>query len=287
MSRTSRIQLTRPLFETHLGLRVLYCGRFRCRPDWAIKSIRFPVEMIGFFFVEKNHCWAVVNGRHLVLKQGDLLVLHGRDELTMGHDPAAPNTALSISLALKQGPVANTLLQRKFARRHRISNPREYVIRFDAILAGLASPLGIRDAMAAGALLQWIAYVLEETKAPLETRMSVEGNVVDKVLASQAWVMARLGKVVILEEWSREMGWHPVYFERVFKRETGLTPMRWLKERRMDAARQYLSGTAQTVTEIARAVGYADPFYFSRVYKMHFGRSPLRHRKSGMDFLGG
>lgn len=281
MPRRPAIREWRLLFETQLGVRVLYCGRFVCTPEWKIESDRLPSGMIGFFFLERNGCWAEVNGRRLTLHEGDLQVLRGGDLLRMGHDPARPITALSLSLAVQQGVVPNILLQRKFARRYRIRDPRQYVERFDAILASLQSSLAVRDWLVSGAVLQWLAYLLEETGAPLSPHAERGEGSVDRVLLAQTWASARLEKVLALDEWAKAVGWHPVHFERVFKQETGLTPMRWLEERRMEAARQYLSGTTKTVAEIAEAVSYPDPFYFSRVFRKHYGHPPLRYRKLG------
>jgi len=271
----------RLLFESRLRLQLLYCGRFVCKPEWKIESDRLPRGMIGFLFLEKNDCWSEINGRRMALHEGDLQVLRGGDLLRMGHDPAHPITALSLSLAIEQGVVPNILLQRKFNRRYRIRDRRRYVEKFDAILAALQSPLSVRDWAVDSAVLQWLAYLIEETAAPLSAETELGEGAVDRVLLAQSWASARLEKVLTLDEWAKSVGWHPVHFERVFKQETGLPPMRWLEEHRMAAARQYLSGTSRTVSEIAAAVGYSDPFYFSRVFRKHFGHPPLRYRKLG------
>lgn len=277
------IQHSRPLFESRLGLRLLFCGRFSCKPEWRIVSDRLPKDMIGFFFLEKNACWSVINGRRLALRPGDVQVLRGGDLLSMGHDPKKPVTALSLSLAVENGVVPNILLQRKFARRHRIHDRRKYVDRFEAILDALQSPLATRDWLVSAALLRFLAFLVEETNAPVLPDQGTAEGTVDRVLLAQAWAGARLDKVILLEEWARAVGWHPVHFERVFKQETGLTPIRWLEQRRMEAARQYLSGTGKSVEEIGAAVGYADPFYFSRVFRKHFGQPPARYRKLGFE----
>ena len=279
MAKLPAIRPWQPLFETRLGLQLLYCGRFRCQPDWKIESDRLPLDMIGFFFLEKNPCWSIVNGRGFTLPAGSLQVLRGGDLLRMGHDPARPITALSLSLAVQNAVVPNVLLQRKFARHYTIRNRVWYSARFDAILNALQAPLATRDWLVTAALLQFLAFLFDETNPPLLPDKSAPIGTVDRVLLAQAWASARLDQVIVLRDWARAVGWHPVHFERVFKEETGLTPIRWLEQRRLEAARQYLSGTGKSVEEIARAVGYTDPFYFSRLFRRHFGHPPARYRK--------
>jgi AraC-like DNA-binding protein len=85
---------------------------------------------------------------------------------------------------------------------------------------------------------------------------------------------------VTLADWSRAVGLNQVYFGRIFKRETGLKPMEWLNQRRLQMACQYLSATRKSVSEIADLCGFASQFYFSRVFRRHFGQSPLEYRKA-------
>jgi AraC-like DNA-binding protein len=246
----------------------------------AVPTSRLAADMITFFFVEKNACWVVVNGRKWELNQGQLIVVSGTDEFRSGHNPAKPHVSLSACLALQQGSVANTLLQRKFNRCYTWDHPARYRAEFDKVLGAFASRSAWRDLEIGGALLHWLAYVMSHLHAPLDPSAVHERAVVDRILAAEAWASSRLKQCVTLAEWARAVGLNPVYFGRVLRRETGLRPMEWLNERRLQMARQYLSGTSKSIAEIAEDCGFADPFYFSRVFRKHFGQPPLRYRKA-------
>lgn len=236
--------------------------------------------MMCFFFVEKSSCWVIINGRKLILNTGDLLVVSGADEFTYGHNPAKPHVSLSACLALQHGSVANTLLLRKFERRYSWKKPSEYVSEFERVLKMLGSASAYRDLEISGALLQWLAYVMSHLRAPLDHSFAGERSIVDKILTAEAWANARLKEVINLADWSRALKLNPVYFGRIFKRETGLRPMEWLNQRRLQMACQYLSGTTKSVGEIALACGFDSQFYFSRVFRRQFGQSPLQYRKA-------
>jgi AraC-like DNA-binding protein len=261
------------------GIRLHWFGRYAGYPDWSIPTARLAADMVSFFFVEKGSCWSIVNGRKWTLNEGDLFVVCGADEFTYGHNPAKPHVSLSACLALQQGSVANSLLQRKFERRYALPNPAEFVAQFEKVLTTLGSTLPYRDLQITGALLQWLAYVMSCLRPALDNSLATERSVVDKVLAAEAWANVRLQEVITLEEWARAVGLHPTYFRRILKRETGLSPMEWLNQRRLQMARQYLAGTRKSVAEIAQACGFQDQFYFSRVFRRHFGQSPLQYRK--------
>jgi AraC-like DNA-binding protein len=267
-------------YQTSLGLRVLWFGRDGGYPEWSVSTSRLAADMVCFFFVEQNRCWAVINGRRLELKPGDLLVVSGGDEFSYGHDPAAPNVSTSACLALERSGSANTLLQWKFDRRYSWSKPAEYSAHFDQVLNALRSRSPFRDLEIAGALLQWLAYVMSRLSPRLDKDSSHDSSSVDKILKAEAWVNSRLNRNVTLAEWARSVGLKPVYFGRLFKRETGLRPMEWLNQRRLQMASQYLSSTRKSVGEVAELCGFSDQFYFSRVFRRQFGQPPTRFRGS-------
>ena len=62
---------------------------------------------------------------------------------------------------------------------------------------------------------------------------------------------------------------------RQLKRLTGLTPVQYLQEVRLDKARALLeNGGYQSVMQLASDVGYTDARNFSRQFKKRFGKSP-------------
>lgn len=267
-------------FQTELGLRVHWFGRYAGYPEWSIPTDRMAADMVTFFFVEKNACWSVINGHKYNLRQGDLFYMRGGDEFRFGHDPDKPHVSLSVSLALQQGGVANVLLHRRIPRRTHWPDPGRYVEEFEKVLAAMSDSSPFRDHAIAGALLQWLAYLLNALRPPICPEAMLPRIVVERVLAAEAWASARLDKEIRLHDWARAVGLHPVYFGRIFKRETGLAPMAWINHRRLQMASQYLTGTRHSVGDIAEACGFSSPFYFSRLFRRHFGTAPLAYRRS-------
>ncbi|MGH8220542.1 MAG: AraC family transcriptional regulator [Steroidobacteraceae bacterium] len=69
------------------------------------------------------------------------------------------------------------------------------------------------------------------------------------------------------------------YLQRVFA-EIGITPSRFLIERRLEAAAgllRQLDGPC-SVTDVALQCGFSDLSYFSRAFRCRFGRSPSEYR---------
>jgi len=67
--------------------------------------------------------------------------------------------------------------------------------------------------------------------------------------------------------------------ERSFKATTGQSPSRYYRTLRLNAARQMVMYSADTMTTIALAVGYASSSPMIRYYEETFGISPREERK--------
>lgn len=66
--------------------------------------------------------------------------------------------------------------------------------------------------------------------------------------------------------------------QRILKSVTGFTPVEFIREVRLYAARDLLeTKQKRTVSEVAYAVGFSTPSYFSKLYKKRFGTSPAEY----------
>jgi len=68
-------------------------------------------------------------------------------------------------------------------------------------------------------------------------------------------------------------------FSYLFKQHTGISPMNYLTEVRMQRACEFLDTTQSSIKNIAWQLGYDDPLYFSRAFKKCTGLSPSQYRK--------
>ena len=71
----------------------------------------------------------------------------------------------------------------------------------------------------------------------------------------------------------------PYHFSRIFKENTGLSPIVCLTRTRMENAKRLLLDLDLTVKEIAVQVGYTDPHYFSKAFAKEEGMTPTAYRR--------
>lgn len=73
---------------------------------------------------------------------------------------------------------------------------------------------------------------------------------------------------------------NPSYLSQIFKRELGITFTQYLTETRIKYAKDLLSTTGLTISEISEKVGFNQYIYFSKVFKKTVGISPSSYRKT-------
>ena len=69
------------------------------------------------------------------------------------------------------------------------------------------------------------------------------------------------------------------YFSRLFKYETGISPMSYVSVSKLNAAKTMLKTTKMSTMEIANELKYASPASFINSFKEHVGLSPSQFRK--------
>ncbi|HEX9509631.1 MAG TPA: AraC family transcriptional regulator [Puia sp.] len=63
-------------------------------------------------------------------------------------------------------------------------------------------------------------------------------------------------------------------FKRDFQAIYNMPPSQWIREKRLDKAKELLSSTTMSVTDVCYTTGFENAAHFSRLFKDHFGYSP-------------
>ncbi len=87
------------------------------------------------------------------------------------------------------------------------------------------------------------------------------------------------GEDVGVEELSAMCNISSVYFRRLFKEQTGMSPTEYRTHLRLMHASELLRFGTAPVSEIAERLGFVDSAYFSKKFKEKYGTTPLAYRK--------
>ena len=85
---------------------------------------------------------------------------------------------------------------------------------------------------------------------------------------------------ITLDEIALKLNVTPEYLSMQFHKEVGETYSSYLKNYRVNKAKELLVGTQMKQYEIALQVGYTDSKYFGKVFRESTGYSPAEYRKT-------
>lgn len=140
----------------------------------------------------------------------------------------------------------------------------------DEIVSGMERGLSpVRLVAASGAAWKLLTQITVDRMSP------APGDPLERAMS---YLEDRLDGSVRVPELARMVGVSPSHLSTLFRRATGGGVLAHHTALRMARARQLLDVTDATVAEIAREVGYEDPFYFSRHFRRHHGMSPSDYR---------
>lgn len=99
------------------------------------------------------------------------------------------------------------------------------------------------------------------------------------VLAAQKWLQEHDTELHPVEQAQQASGLPVRTFNRRFRQATGLSPIHYLQQLRIERAKTLLETTSLAVEEIGWQVGYADAAYFRRLFRRVTGMPPARYRR--------
>lgn len=84
---------------------------------------------------------------------------------------------------------------------------------------------------------------------------------------------------ISLDQIAENMYLSPFYISKLFKSETGDTPINYLISLRMEKAKELLDrNPSLSIQQTAAQVGYEDAYHFSKLFKKYFGLSPMYYK---------
>ena len=98
------------------------------------------------------------------------------------------------------------------------------------------------------------------------------------VAAMAQHISEHLAEPLALTQPSRQLGYTSQYLCSLFRKETGMSPGRYLQKLRVEESCRLLAEGRQPISEIAQTVGFCDPKHFAAVFKRDIGMTPREFR---------
>ena len=94
------------------------------------------------------------------------------------------------------------------------------------------------------------------------------------VSAALTYVREHFSEPITVNDMAEQVNLSPSSFSHLFREVTGRSPYQFLKELRLDRARELLLDGRLSVTDVSRAVGYSSASHFIKEFRSRFGTTP-------------
>jgi AraC family transcriptional regulator of arabinose operon len=270
----------------HVRCTVLQAGWFPCAPTWRLPPRIMPNHIV--WVCVGGGAEYLIGGQAYSLKPGGVLISPPRVLQEAHHDPSDPLRVYTVHFVARLYGVLDmpalcplpTLLTPEPQRM------AEIVEVTHCIVAELAAARPAFALAANGACAHLLALLWREAEAASSgsgLKRTPRAAEVTRLAPAFHAIHSGYAAPVSLEALAATVHLHPVYFSTLFKRVTGLPPLRYVSQYRLDRARELLLSTTLSVREIARQTGHRDPFYLSRVFRRAEGLSPTEYRCSRQE----
>jgi AraC-like DNA-binding protein len=228
-----------------------------------------------------------IDGHELVVDRERMLVITRDieyDDLAVVGSEARPFLGLSIAFSSER--VANALLSLADAGgpstgesvpAFALPIDPDLVDAIERLLRAQVDPLDRR--LIAPLVRDEILVRLLRTDAAATVRAGV-GPAQDatRILDAMQFIRAHHKNKLTVEELARKVAMSASHFAHRFTAVARMSPMRYVREVRLDRARSLLGEHGARASEVASRVGFESPAHFAREFKRRFGVSPSRYR---------
>lgn len=93
------------------------------------------------------------------------------------------------------------------------------------------------------------------------------------------YIAANVDRQLTIEELADIACLTESYLIRAFKQGLGITPLKYITQKKVQHAQKLLLSTKDSIQSIGNAVGFDDTSYFIRLFKKHIGLTPQMYRE--------
>lgn len=98
------------------------------------------------------------------------------------------------------------------------------------------------------------------------------------VLSACYYVSSNIESKFSLDEVADHLYLNPSYFSRLFKKEMNITFVEYIKQQKIQRAKELLEFTTDPIGQICERLGYDNQSYFIKIFKKQTGCTPLEYR---------
>lgn len=259
-------------YLAHMQLDITAAHFYHCTPSWHHPNFTSDFNRLYYFL--GDGAYLKIGDRELYPTAGQLVVLPAATKLTV---LALDECTFDKYYCHFTATVGDIPLFRLLDMADTVdAHDRDAITaRFEELLLH-ANATGITSALRAKLTLQDLLCYFIERNTSVRMNWKVSAAM-EKTKLVLTYLDEHLADDIRLDDLAGLLHFHPGYFIPYFKSLFGLSPMQYVKRKRMETAKRLLVDTRLSVSEIAEQVG-STLYAFSKSFKNYTGHSPSDYR---------
>lgn len=257
--------------EEHNSLNFLYISTSKYEGDW--QSIRHTHPFSELFYVLHGTGSFEVNETQFNLEPDDLIIVN----------PHVPHTERS----LNQEPLEYIVLGIKglsfaedYAHFNYHNNHEEILFFLQQILKETKQKKENYEVICKKLLEILLIHLVRNQQLTISN--TPDSNLSRECLQIQRYLDSHYADSVTLDTLAELSHLNKYYLAHAFTRYTGLSPINYLIKKRINEAKNLLSNTDYSVSDIALSVGFSSQSYFAQAFKKECKVTPVAYRKGNV-----
>ena len=257
-----------------LSARLLYVTAAKYEGDWH--SLTHSHAFSELFFVSGGKGQFLANGELYEVAENDLVIINPLVEHTELSLESNPLEYIVLGIDGLQFMGNNDNLSSFSAIRlpHITGKVRQYM---NMLLLEVQSADSQRSAICQNLLNILLILILSHHS--IEISITASRNISSECAALKRYIDRNFKESLTLDDLAKASHQNKYYVAHAFKDAFGISPIRYLTERRIDESKRLLAETDYSVGEISSMVGFASFSVFSQTFKRVTSMKPNEYRK--------
>ncbi|WP_410512184.1 AraC family transcriptional regulator [Paenibacillus sp. BR2-3] len=266
-----------PVYYDKQNLHVLFAGKSQTLPQHQAGPKIYDYYLLHY--VEGGSGIFRTEQRNYELGAGDCFLIHPGQLVSYISDSEHPWRYRWAAFTGRESD--GLVLQAGFTPEQPVLSTAEGSV-IPGALAGMMESFYANKESAHLTSLGYMYLIVGEAAERLSTssRLPGAGSQVKRTVKQMIHYMSsQYAHPISIEQMCDSLGYNRAYLSRVFKQETGISPVTYLLKLRIEKSRQLLRERPElSVEQIAASVGLTDALYFSRQFKRFCAQSPTAYR---------
>lgn len=257
-----------------LNVHLLYVSLSKYEKDWS--SLLHTHEFTELFFVANGSGSFRFRDESRPIKTGDLVIIPPYLEHTEQSSPEDPLEYYSLGIGgvtflpedQQKGPqIFCNIEHRSF-----------FAGLFDQMLYEIRNKKYGADKICQNFLeIVILRLIRAQHLVPVPIR---SGHMSKECAQIKSYLDANYSKQITLDTLAEMTHMNKYYMAHSFTRYTGLSPIQYLNQRRLENACTLLKDTDHSISNIAVSTGFSSQSYFTQIFRKKYGVTPMKYRQT-------